>query len=473
MVGWNWKLAKPVSFRDDLLNKVRVNKMKVHLIAAMILSFAFVSEASSIIYVDANSPSNPGTGTSGDPFRRIQDAIDDSKDGDVVEIRPGLYSGYGNYDLNPAGKSITIRSTEGLNTAANTIIDPSGAGRGFSFYNGEDPNCILSGLTIRNGHAESDSGGGIYISNDSSPLITHCIIENNTADLYGGGIYCYFSIPKITDCIIRGNRSTEDGGGVEVDAVDVDAGAIEIENCIIADNQASGFGGGIDCYSSYNVVLMNCTLAGNSADAGGGLCCVASGATVKNCILWKNEASQGPEIALMAHYSGGSVVTVNYSDVRGGLTAIYNPAGVLVWGNGNINNDPCFVSVDLSNAPNTWDFHLQSAYGRWNQNTQTWVIDPNTSLCIDGGDPNSNWSGEPWPNGKRINMGAYGGTGQASKNGNPADFNVDNTVNFADFAQMAEQWLVGQPCIEDLNHDGKVDSADLIIFAENWLWHKN
>lgn len=43
-----------------------------------------------------------------------------------------------------------------------------------------------------------------------------------------------------------------------------------------------------------------------------------------------------------------------------------------------------------------------------------WVYDDSNSLCIDAGDPNSDWSDELWPNGNRINMGAYGGTPQAS-----------------------------------------------------------
>jgi hypothetical protein len=137
-----------------------------------------------------------------------------------------------------------------------------------------------------------------------------------------------------------------------------------------------------------------------------------------------------------------------------------------------MDTDPCFVSFDVNSDPNMWDFYLQSDYGRWNKNSQIWVNDSNTSLCIDTGDPNSDWSDEPWPNGKRINMGAYGGTSQASKNGNLADFNVDNSVDFVDFSQIANQWFAGQMCIEDLTNDGIVNFADISIFAENWLWEK-
>ena len=441
--------------------------MKVHLIAALILSFVFVSDASSIIYVDANSPSVPGTGTFESPFRRIQDAIDIAVDGDIVEIRPGVYTGPGNYNLNPAGKSITIRSTEGLNTAASTIIDPNGAGQGVIFYHGEDPNCILSGLTIRNGYAKYDSGGGIFCSNNSHPLITHCIIENNRADNFGGGIYSFDASPEVTHCVIRNNSAT-DGGGLECSG-----GAPEITNCIITNNTATGVGGGADFFSKCNPTLTNCTIAKNDAGSGGGLCSTDSQIIIQNSILWQNRADWGTQMAIEPFiYDPNSTASISYSNLQGGQAAIYNPVGVLVWGSGNINADPCFVSFDPNGAPNVWDFHLQSVYGRWDVNTQSWDADLNTSVCIDAGDPNSDWQDEIWPNGKCINMGAYGGTNQASMNGNRADFNLDEVVDFMDFAKLSEQWLVGQTGIEDLTHDGKVDFADLVIFAENWLWQK-
>ena len=61
------------------------------------------------------------------------------------------------------------------------------------------------------------------------------------------------------------------------------------------------------------------------------------------------------------------------------------------------------------------DYHLKSEAGRWDPVSESWVIDNVTSLCIDAGDPNSLVGDEPAPNGDRINMGAYGGTAEASK----------------------------------------------------------
>ncbi|MBC8218548.1 MAG: hypothetical protein H8E73_08790 [Planctomycetes bacterium] len=53
--------------------------------------------------------------------------------------------------------------------------------------------------------------------------------------------------------------------------------------------------------------------------------------------------------------------------------------------------------------------------GRWNPTDETWEIDDVISPCIDTGGPLSPVGAEPEPNGGRINMGAYGGTAEASK----------------------------------------------------------
>ncbi len=61
------------------------------------------------------------------------------------------------------------------------------------------------------------------------------------------------------------------------------------------------------------------------------------------------------------------------------------------------------------------DFHLRSECGRWNGSA--WVRDNVTSPCVNSGDPSSDYSGEPEPNGGRVNIGAYGNTAEASKCG--------------------------------------------------------
>jgi parallel beta-helix repeat protein len=87
-------------------------------------------------------------------------------------------------------------------------------------------------------------------------------------------------------------------------------------------------------------------------------------------------------------------------------------------GQGNINVDPLFA--DAAGG----DYHLMSEGWRWSTNEESWVYDEVTSSCIDSGDPALPLGDEPMnvprdPNNEyginlRINMGAYGGTCQAS-----------------------------------------------------------
>jgi hypothetical protein len=104
-----------------------------------------------------------------------------------------------------------------------------------------------------------------------------------------------------------------------------------------------------------------------------------------------------------------------------------------------------------------------------------WVYDDVNSPCIDAGDPNSQWSEELWPNGKRLNMGAYGNTAEASMSsdmsGNAADLNNDGSVNLLDYSRFADNAnKPSRPNSADINGDNFVDMLDLFELCENWLW---
>jgi hypothetical protein len=107
---------------------------------------------------------------------------------------------------------------------------------------------------------------------------------------------------------------------------------------------------------------------------------------VANCIFWENMPEQIVGDVLVSH-----------SDVQGGWA-----------GRGNFDADPLFVDPDHG------DFHLKSETSHWDSSRGAWIADDVTSSCIDAGDPDADWAAEPWPHGRRINMGAYGGTPEAS-----------------------------------------------------------
>jgi hypothetical protein len=153
----------------------------------------------------------------------------------------------------------------------------------------------------------------------------------------------------------------------------------QIANSIIAANGEHGIFGDFP-------TITNCTIVGNLH---GGI--YDSRPTVANSIIYYN--GDGPDAAQIVDSTG----TVTYSNVQGSWP-----------GTGNMDADPCFVD------PDNGDYHLKSQAGRWDPNSKTWVQDDVSSPCIDAGEPDSCIGFEPHPNSSVINMGAYGGTAQAS-----------------------------------------------------------
>ncbi len=174
-------------------------------------------------------------------------------------------------------------------------------------------------------------------------------------------------------------------------------------------------GGAVDSYQSA-MVLINCTMADNYSDDddGAAITCEDSNDVLINCIVWGNVPDQ---IGVVS----GNAPLIQYSDIEGNI-----------WpGFGNISEDPYFalpglwvdaedanIPVDASVSNAHWvlgDTHLQSVSGRYDPQSDMWIVDANTSPCINLGDPNSPFDLESDPNGGRVNVGAYGGTLDASR----------------------------------------------------------
>jgi hypothetical protein len=410
-------------------------------------------------------------------YPTIQAAINAAFNGETVIVADGTYTGDGNRDIDLLGKAITVKSANG---PQNCIINCQNSGRGFYFHNGEDPNSVLDGLTITNGNVYYGYGGGIYIDS-SSPTIQNCIISGNRVlwTSYGGGICLRNSLSLIDNCIISYNLAEGDymedewssGGGIGLINSDV-----TIRNCVIAGNLViDGSGGGVCGYRSgyySSPAITNCMIIGNTCYSGGlafggGLdacngpidnCTIANNwvndwdlegfgggldscyGTITNCIIWDNVAGEAGEQIFESSTPTYSCI----KDWTGG-------------GTGNISANPYFAN------PNNADYHLKSQSGRWDPNTESWIIDPNTSPCIDMGDPNSDYSVEPWPHGHRVNMGAYGNTPEASRGG----------TNIDDVRLMGADWLQADSVTDMIpypNGDGIVDLRDYAFLALHWLW---
>lgn len=304
----------------------------------------------------------------------------------------------------------------------NSAADGGGmSGRGVSLID-----CLFEGNWAQ------DNGGGIDSSDDVTLL--RCVFNENTAGA-GGAWYRGYGTASATDCAFTGNTADETGGGAVYvhhgtrgrstpsqsiasnstafiqcrfsgnTAQNNSGGALyntnngtALTNCLLVGN--TGDDGGAIFNRGAKLGLSNCTLAQNRGDLAGGLLDDANGTVLKHCIVWNNE---GEQIV-------GDVVAT-YSDIAGGWP-----------GAGNIDVDPVFASPGywepIDARIQSWiggDYHLQSQAGRWDPNAETWALDEVTSPCIDAGDPGVSLGDEPQPNGSIINLGAYGGTAEASK----------------------------------------------------------
>ena len=445
---------------------------------------AVAVESAKIIYVDADAI-GAGDGTSwADAYIYLQDALADANSAaKPVEIRvtEGIYKpDHGkNQHLEDQYASFQLQNLVTIKGGYGGIGETDPNARDITAYetilsgeisddedtchvvtgSGTDRTAVLDGFTITEGEAykvsnNNDLGGGMY-NYAGSPTIRNCTFFNNWARNYGGGM-CNDgnSCPLLINCLFVQNSAT-DGGGMDNEY----SNPILIK-CVFAGNwvdeyNADEFSGGA-IYNYYSSpTLINCTITANAAMrwgvCGGIYNSTTSRPTLTNCILSENSDIHGK---IESSQIFGGTPLINYCCVQGWTGDL--------GGIGNMDEDPCFAIPSRWEDPcgtpekpgdDVWidgDYHLKSQAGRWEPNSQSWVQDDMTSPCIDAGDPMSPIELEPFPNGGRINMGAYGGTAEASKSyfDGPVceiivagDINGDCKVNFLDFRLMALHWL--------------------------------
>lgn len=215
------------------------------------------------------------------------------------------------------------------------------------------------------------------------------------------------------------------------------------------------FGGvlAVNMSSSVKTVdVYNCTFAYNMTDSPGasaGLDAWNGTVNVRNSVFVGNSKPSTSSIGSDIHVRTGAVVNVSHTlfDAAGADDArhfstetIAEDSGTLNLGAGVVFGDALLASATLASTNlivnatkkiqsatlpiayyNTaridevlaFDVHPRSKAGRWTESG--YVIDTNQySPAIDAADPDCDVGLEPKPNGKRKNLGRYGGTAEAS-----------------------------------------------------------
>ena len=197
----------------------------------------------------------------------------------------------------------------------------------------------------------------------------------------------------------------------------------------IFDNTAGGddyLNGGVHIYGAHNTLIENNTIEGSYKD--GIVFEIGAGTeTGYQTIVRNNIISNSTAFGLNNLESNNHTFISEYNDIYNSSAGNYNNASSTT----DIHADPLFATFTDVNDPNAVDFHLKSTVGRWNGTT--WVIDSVISPAIDQGNPSSDFSNEPSPNGGRINIGAYGNTSEASKS------------NLANISSIADDNLIVYP----------------------------
>jgi len=153
-----------------------------------------------------------------------------------------------------------------------------------------DNHSTVSGLTVRNANY-SWTGGGIFCDYSDTPVISNCILTNNSAGKAGGMCYgtaidCRFFnnnapgfggglyLANATDCQFVGNYSRDGGAGMYRGTA---------TDCTFSEN-TGGYGSGMR-----DGTASGCTFENNNASYGGG----THGCRVTDSLFSGNSANQG------------------------------------------------------------------------------------------------------------------------------------------------------------------------------------
>jgi len=375
----------------------------------------------------AGSDANDGL-TASTPKASIQAVLDayDLEPGDTVYVDTGTYLLSSNIIVSASDAGSSTGYVYFKGSPRGTVIDRQSTESGACCWDVQGGYVWIEGFTCMG----ADTGISVTPGATANAVIAGNVIRGNRS----------FGIvvrgPNYGDerpCCIRNNVLYDNGGGVWLGGYDF----FEVANNTIA---SGGIGIGIDGAPGRMTFRNNVIV------------CSGSGAYC----LYGGNAAASSDYNVFVYADGAKMVQQNeggYIREHGTLLEWQELTG---WDRHSANTDPLFGDAASG------DYHVKSTGGRWNPATESWVTDGADSPCIDAGDPSYAVGSEPTPNGSRINIGAYGGTAEASKSPSgriltllsPNGGEVWKGINEITWLCAGHGWLVGDTVRIQCSTDG-------------------
>lgn len=226
------------------------------------------------------------------------------------------------------------------------------------YIDGADPN--IDDITISENVAGMD-GGGMYVDSDSAPMISDAAITGNSAGWSGGGVYCSGSIGDFDGFMVSNNTARWDGGGIYLDEANPD-----INDCTFSYNYARFWGGAINYYNVSDANLIDCRFNNNWVEeTAGAVYLDSSPINIKNCLFYSNNARTYDAGAIFCWDSSADITNCTFADNTSNTQYGYGGA-IAIEGN----SDPVILNSIFSGS---------SRYAIYEFDTTS---DPNINYCL-------------------------------------------------------------------------------------------
>ncbi len=342
-----------------------------------------------------------------------------------------------------------------------TIIDASKSRGGSPAYHAVQMagGTVLDGFTVTGGRATNSTepsrrvGAGVFFAGSSGRItIARCVIRNNVATDWGGGIYAAGASLTLTDCVLDNNDVTNaapgrGGGGLlisggstvirdctfdngdarEGGAVYVHSGSPSFSGCVFRNNTAT-WGGAVFCNNGPGFTsspsFQVCAFARNKATKGGAVYNPSSSTSFTNVYFLQNETSQ--QGGALYCENSPTFMNCSFAENKGSTGgALYNATtarprltNCILW-----NDRPSAIANANSLEPAVVEYSdVKGGYagtGNINADPRFIGVGPSPlrlrpgSPCINAGTtsgaPSTDIAGTHRPHGSGVDMGAYEG----------------------------------------------------------------